>query len=68
MGYLSFQGAGASTADTDDYFDGINHPDGASLAAPVDRDQSGQRRQTQVHGAPWCVNTWGPDLDPVPVL
>jgi hypothetical protein len=43
MGYLSFQGAGASKA------------------------QLGERRLAGVGGgqpgdAPWCVNTWGPDL------
>ena len=43
MGYLSFQGSGASTVDaTSDTADGGDAPP---------------------HAAPWCVNTWGPDLD-----
>lgn len=49
MGYLSFQGAGAS-----------------SMADDVDGSGSALRRLDEgpspPPSAPWCVNTWGPDL------
>jgi len=46
MGYLSFQGAGASSVNV-------------AGAAPLRRLDEGP---SPPPSAPWCVNTWGPDL------
>ena len=53
MGYLSFQGAGASSMAAA-AVDGSDGPDSA-----VRRLDEGP---SPPPAAPWCVNTWGPDL------
>lgn len=50
MGYLSFQGAGASSTSS------------MSDADDENSRRSGRRQLQGPPGAPWCVNTWGPDL------
>ena len=55
MGYLSFQGAGASSVDA-----------APALAPPASISGGGGGGGgggDPPHAAPWCVNTWGPDLD-----
>lgn len=52
MGYLSFQGAGASSMADD-----VENSDGSGSA--LRRLDEGP---SPPPSAPWCVNTWGPDL------
>ena len=56
MGYLSFQGAGASPLNRHAHQQPLALLDAASTAAVAVEVSDGEGM-----GAPWCIGTWGPD-------